>query len=353
MKPPSTEAHWETQLNSVYSTCCSSLVVHSLRCQWWFQDEHCALCFVVYPSQAGAILQGLLARGKVHGMVTLVDCRKVTIQELKDNTDKHCVTDLSIIPYKNPHAWIVANPISLTPPMPHMPKQACRIWMNLEFPREANKIREIEKEITDIDLRNIEAVQKLSDRAIINFYPNSRIPYFRVSSKAHDLSEKYYFGRGSLEGMEQALKRAFHTRLLLAKCVDEATCAQLSDLKTFMKEQSLTMRGNAQELRDRMVAHSMKKLLAGAAHDKPDAASDALKENGASSAEIPSEAPEASTPAPEASAKPETGGASAAPSGGKKENPTVSKNGMPAMHCKFFDPGSVVLNMAQSVSTIH
>ena len=92
-----------------------------------FQNMHCS--------------QGLIARGRVHGTVELCDCITVTSETLEHSFDKHQVSDLSIIKYATVYAWVFTNVTAFHESVRHLSKQSCRIWMQIEYPKNATRIR--------------------------------------------------------------------------------------------------------------------------------------------------------------------------------------------------------------------
>jgi hypothetical protein len=69
--------------------------------------------------------------GLIKGVAELPTSFSVSHEALFENKYKHRIEDLSIIKYKNPHAWVMANPERLPKPIPYKHPKGAVIWVNL------------------------------------------------------------------------------------------------------------------------------------------------------------------------------------------------------------------------------
>ncbi|MEK2647406.1 ASCH domain-containing protein [Bdellovibrio sp. BCCA] len=74
---------------------------------------------------------GVVCEGKWIGTVVIDDSRILTPQDFEENRDKHCVPASREMKYKQPHAWILSNPVNFREPKDYHHKQGCVIWVNL------------------------------------------------------------------------------------------------------------------------------------------------------------------------------------------------------------------------------
>lgn len=73
--------------------------------------------------------------GEVKGFVDIIDSFKLSGKEFDDNIYKHCINQEKYnsknMPYKNTHAWVLANSKKLDKGIKFQMKQGCVIWINL------------------------------------------------------------------------------------------------------------------------------------------------------------------------------------------------------------------------------
>lgn len=269
-----------------------------------------------------------MARGKVHGVANLVDCQQVTHQELRDNAEKHAIDDLSIIKYPKPYAWILSDAVRFDPPIPHLPKLACRMWMNLEYPNRTVKMEQVYCRAMEANLEDLDLIKKLADEANISFYPSSRIPYFRVTLKDYDMVEKFYYAKGDWDGMKAALDKAFQLVLEVARARDEVACFQAPDLKAWLEKRALPKTGSADVLRKRVASCRIREFArpcsATAAASKLPVPEEKQPDGCLEHADSANSLEKGSSPDHSSPDKP-------------PEGPTVQMSGGP-MRCKFFAP---------------
>ena len=65
------------------------------------------------------------------GYVEIIDCFRITKNELIDNVDKHGITDINNIQYKHIYAWVFRNPIIYDKPIQIYPKKGSVIWVKI------------------------------------------------------------------------------------------------------------------------------------------------------------------------------------------------------------------------------
>ena len=70
-------------------------------------------------------------KGFMDGHVELIDCFRVTRENLINTIDKHCVTDINNIKYKKIYAWILKNPYIYNEPIQINPKKGSIIWVKI------------------------------------------------------------------------------------------------------------------------------------------------------------------------------------------------------------------------------
>ena len=77
---------------------------------------------------------GLIRKGSgyVEGFCELKDVLgPLTHKEMRNNFDKHCITDLKLVTYKKVYAWVISNAKPLKKPIPYKHPQGAVIWVKL------------------------------------------------------------------------------------------------------------------------------------------------------------------------------------------------------------------------------
>ena len=69
--------------------------------------------------------------GLVIGCCELIDCIKLDISEYKKSIKKHCIDNVSKLPYKSIYAWVISNPIRYKSSIPYKHPKGAIIWVKL------------------------------------------------------------------------------------------------------------------------------------------------------------------------------------------------------------------------------
>lgn len=69
--------------------------------------------------------------GLVVGEAELVDCIYLSFEMFKQSCEHHCITDISLYPYKKTYAWVLKNPVRYKKPLPYEHPLGAVIWVNL------------------------------------------------------------------------------------------------------------------------------------------------------------------------------------------------------------------------------
>lgn len=69
--------------------------------------------------------------GLVVGSCEIIDCKELTLDDYKNNTDKHNIKNVEALPYKRTYAWIIANVVRYKEPRMYKHPQGAIIWVNL------------------------------------------------------------------------------------------------------------------------------------------------------------------------------------------------------------------------------
>lgn len=202
-----------------------------------------------------SVSSGLVASGKVHGTVEIVDSFGLTHDDLEKHPEQHCVSDLSIIAYPSPAAWVMANPRRFQPPLPHLPCQGARMWINLEYPTLADRMRAALQRVSELETSNIEEVMKVCNDCGAMAFDKVKTPYLRVLDKPVNVNAKFYYDLTSNESLKQAAMRALTFKMRLAEFKDEVNCMQLPGLKQYLSDHQMPKTGPAPTLRDRVIEH--------------------------------------------------------------------------------------------------
>ena len=72
--------------------------------------------------------------GMMFGECDLADSFPVTFEIFIENKHKHRIPNNSgvFIQYKNPHVWVMQNPVRYPEPKPYEHKQGAIIWINIQ-----------------------------------------------------------------------------------------------------------------------------------------------------------------------------------------------------------------------------
>lgn len=69
--------------------------------------------------------------GLVVGSCELIDCKELTLEDYKNNVDKHNIQDIDSLPYKKTYAWIITNAKRYETPRRYKHPNGAIIWVNL------------------------------------------------------------------------------------------------------------------------------------------------------------------------------------------------------------------------------
>ncbi len=69
--------------------------------------------------------------GLVVGKCNLFDCIKLDIDSYKNSVDKHCVTNVSTLPYARTYAWVIKDAVRYAAPRSYKHPNGAIIWVNL------------------------------------------------------------------------------------------------------------------------------------------------------------------------------------------------------------------------------
>lgn len=69
--------------------------------------------------------------GLVVGSCELIDCKELTLEDYKNNVDKHNIHDIDSLPYKRTYAWIITNAKRYETPRQYKHPNGAIIWVNL------------------------------------------------------------------------------------------------------------------------------------------------------------------------------------------------------------------------------
>lgn len=67
----------------------------------------------------------------VVGSCNIVDCKELTLEDYKNNIDKHNIYDIDSLPYKRTYAWIITNAKRYETPRRYKHPNGAIIWVNL------------------------------------------------------------------------------------------------------------------------------------------------------------------------------------------------------------------------------
>ena len=69
--------------------------------------------------------------GLVYGEAVLTDCIELTREMLESNFDRHRISDLSIVTYEHPCAWVLTDAKKYENPIPYKHPQGAVVWVNI------------------------------------------------------------------------------------------------------------------------------------------------------------------------------------------------------------------------------
>ena len=76
------------------------------------------------------------AGGSIIGQAHLVECRRLYKQDMIENMDKHCIQDLSLVQYKNPHAWIFQDAARYKQALKYDHPKGSVVWIKIDNVRQ-------------------------------------------------------------------------------------------------------------------------------------------------------------------------------------------------------------------------
>jgi hypothetical protein len=69
--------------------------------------------------------------GLVVGSCKIIDCKELTLEDYKNNIDKHNIQDVTTLPYKSTYAWVIKDAKRFETPKKYKHPQGAIIWVNL------------------------------------------------------------------------------------------------------------------------------------------------------------------------------------------------------------------------------
>ena len=71
------------------------------------------------------------AGGKLMGRACLVDCFPISPKTFKQHHKHHCVSSWAMLPYQEPHAWVLEDVERYEKPLESAPKRGDMIWVHV------------------------------------------------------------------------------------------------------------------------------------------------------------------------------------------------------------------------------
>ena len=69
--------------------------------------------------------------GLIVGSCEIIDCKELTLEDYKNNIDKHNIQDVYMLPYKRTFAWVLLNANRYKIPRKYKHPNGAIIWVNL------------------------------------------------------------------------------------------------------------------------------------------------------------------------------------------------------------------------------
>lgn len=69
--------------------------------------------------------------GLVVGCCEIVDCIKLDLPTFKNSFNKHCISNLEVLPYKSTYAWVITNAVRYENPRKYKHPNGAVIWVKL------------------------------------------------------------------------------------------------------------------------------------------------------------------------------------------------------------------------------
>lgn len=69
--------------------------------------------------------------GLIVGSCEIIDCKELTLENYKNNIDKHNIQDVDMLPYKRTFAWVLSNAKRYKIPRKYKHPNGAIIWVNL------------------------------------------------------------------------------------------------------------------------------------------------------------------------------------------------------------------------------
>ena len=69
--------------------------------------------------------------GLVVGCCEITDCKQLSLDDYKNNIDKHKISNTAYLPYKNTFAWTISNAQRYEKPRKYKHPNGAIIWVNL------------------------------------------------------------------------------------------------------------------------------------------------------------------------------------------------------------------------------
>ena len=69
--------------------------------------------------------------GSIVGSCEIIDCKELSLEDYKNNIDKHNIQDVDTLPHKRTFAWVLSNVKRYTIPRKYKHPNGAIIWVNL------------------------------------------------------------------------------------------------------------------------------------------------------------------------------------------------------------------------------
>ena len=185
----------------------------------------------------------------------MIGCQELSQDDLNQNVEKHQITDLAIVTYQRIFAWNLQSPVKFPNPQRFLQKKGARIWVNLEFPRNAEHVQNLRGSLDNCSTEG--DLFELAQKGEVVPFPKYKTPYFRIMDKVLSIQEKFFFVSENFASAKSALGRALQFQWHVKTVVDDVECMLDSGMKSYLEDNSLSKSGSSDTLRGRVAAHKV------------------------------------------------------------------------------------------------
>jgi len=99
-------------------------LILSCEKKWEIRGQHTERRGKIHLALSGA-------GGRLYGQCNITSSFPIEKRDLRKHFAKHRITDLSVVSYRTPHAWVLSKPVRYDKPFVYKHKKGAIVWVTL------------------------------------------------------------------------------------------------------------------------------------------------------------------------------------------------------------------------------